>query len=479
MKKLTALVLSFVMLLTSFTAFADDLDFLINGPKNYSADYSVSITFDSAEDIALLLNEINMPSQIELFADVKELLSSLFSVGGTMNVKADMNDDYSKMKMSVTMDGDYGVDFNQNLAFSVDVKMGMWMEIDLSDLENPIYRIVYSHPMLNKYLDMDVFEMLPEEQRFMMAALFRSFINKDFIDETSLFIKELYEKHADIKTSFNTLKINIDNDGFVAMMDEMLPWLVSKISSLFPTGEAGADMVMPVYPSFKGLKILGDEGIKFEYNNRTGTVKTTTDISISLSDICTNYLGMEWMFESKGNIDFTVVEEGKIYDEKSTKVEFPVLTEENCVTFEQFIELLNPAPQPEDDYYYEEDVSYPWFYAYCESTYLPEVDGSIYVPLRALVESAYEDTVEMTYSKGVVTMTSEYFTNFESVSFKSGEDVAYVDGTAIPVGKIVIHDGVTYVSSAFFENVFGWTLDSATYDIMNGIYYFGFFTESW
>ena len=110
---------------------------------------------------------------------------------------------------------------------------------------------------------------------------------------------------------------------------------------------------------------------------------------------------------------------------------------------------------------------------------MPDVDDGIYVPMRALMESAYGDNVEMSFSKGVVTMKSEYFTGFESVSFKSGEDKAYVDGEEISVGKIVIADGVTYVSTAFFERIFGWTLDSASYDILYGTYYFGFLTEAW
>ena len=475
MKRIIALVLCTVMLLTNLTVFADDLDFLFVGPKNYSADYSVSVTFDSPESIAALLEELQMPEQIEAFVDVKELLASLLSAGAEMNLKADMNEDYSKIRMSMTMDGDYGVTVNPNLSVAVDMKTGMWMDMDFSNLENPVMRVVYSYPILNKYLDCDLFEMIPEEQKLVVAALVRSFVNKNFVDEVSNVTKELYKKHADIKTSFNSTKIVIDNEGFTAIVDGLIPYFMSKISALFPA-EAGVEL--PQLPSLSGLEILGEDGIVFEFNKRTGEIKCTTDISMSIADIYTTYSGEEWFFESKGQFDFTVVENGKIYDEGRTKVVFPELNEENSLTFTQFAELFGTFAMPEDEYY-EEEFEYPYFYANAESDYMPDVNEDIYVPLRSAIEGAYDDNVAMSYSKGVVTMTSDYFTGFESISFKSGDDKVYVDGKEVSVGKIVIADGVTYVSAAFFERVFGWTLDYANFDIINGIYYFGFFTETW
>ncbi len=476
MKKLLSLVLIIVMLLSSFTAFADDLDFLIGGPKNYTMDYTVDITFDSADDIAALLKEVNMPAQIEAFVDIKGLLASLLSTSSTMNLKADMSEDYSKIKIALISDADWGVDVNANFSVSAKIKMGMWMDIDLSNLENPSLRIVYSNPMFNKYIDMDVFEMLPEEQHLMTAALIKSFVNKEFIDETCSFTKELYEKYADVKTTFNICKINIDNAGFTAMMDEIFEYLAGKLSVMFPYEQTG--VIIPEIPSVKGFEILGDDGIKFEYNNRTGDIKCTSDISVSITDIYTSLTGNDWLLESECVLDFKVVENGRMYNENITKVTFPELTAENSLTYVQFMEMMNPVPETENDVD-EYEAEYPWFYAYADSTYMPDIDGKIYVPMRALIESAYEDSVSMTFSKGVVTMTSEYFTDFECISYKSGETKVNVDGTDVEVGKIVIADGVTYVSTEFFEKVFGWAIESASYDILNDTYYFGFYTEAW
>jgi len=124
----------------------------------------------------------------------------------------------------------------------------------------------------------------------------------------------------------------------------------------------------------------------------------------------------------------------------------------------------------EDDYYFEEgyeeeyEVSYPYEYVWVMNDGLVEKDGLYYVPLRLTLENGYDDTVDIEYKKGKITLKSDWFEGFEKVTLNIGEKTAYADGKEYKVGEVLAKDGVTYVSTGFFEDIFGWSLKHYSYD---------------
>ena len=62
------------------------------------------------------------------------------------------------------------------------------------------------------------------------------------------------------------------------------------------------------------------------------------------------------------------------------------------------------------------------------------------------------------------------------MELKVDSATAYIDGEAVEIGKVIEKDGVSYVSVKLFENIFGWNLENAEYDLIENDYYFSFST---
>ena len=151
-----------------------------------------------------------------------------------------------------------------------------------------------------------------------------------------------------------------------------------------------------------------------------------------------------------------------------TTPSFPTLTDENSFTVEQDIVVETEEYVPE----------YPNYYVYAESDRLICENGEYYVPLRGLLESAYEDTVSISYANGAVTATCDYFPGFKSFMVTGGSTAAYFDGKLSYIPKVIMRDGTTYVSYSFFTKIFNWELSSVDQYLLEGIYYFAFSTNA-
>ena len=110
---------------------------------------------------------------------------------------------------------------------------------------------------------------------------------------------------------------------------------------------------------------------------------------------------------------------------------------------------------------------------------LPVIGDEIYVPLRQTVEYGYEDSVTIGYDNGVITLSSEYFPGFGTLALTVDSGTAYADGQAVNIAPVVKIDNVTYVSASTFEDIFGWTFEYASYDMLEYDYYYEFFTEKY
>lgn len=482
MKKMLAVLLALVMLVTTAGASEISLDALMTA-RNYSSNAEVSMTFDTAEQAADALEIFAglMLGQDEYgMVDIAALLESLFSFKGTAFVKSDISEDYNKIKMSMEADYDYDVDINPNLSVSADMKMGMWLDIDLSDVTNPRFVMTVSSPASMKYMYIDLFDAMDDETKLMTCAMLKMFINKDFIESFTNASLAVYEKNSEISKDGKKLTVKLDNKAFLEYLDTALELVMAKITALVPA----ARQEMLVMPEIKfselGIKMIGDGGYVIEYNE-DGTISEYCDIEIDVGSIYEAVSGEPLPLENGLVLGFTVKGTANMYDVGKTKVEFPTLTEENSINLSQMMQ-----PVPEDEYYYDEDYyeenyyeeyEYPSFYADVYTEYVPVIDGVYYVPLRAALENAYGDNVSLAYEKGSVAVTSEYFTDFEKLTFAVGGTKAYVDGLELEVGRIILENGVTYVTPEFFELTLGWTYDWATYDILYDEYNFGFYTN--
>lgn len=479
MKRLVSIILAMVFAFSFVTANAEVPKFLTETYTNYTGEYSLSLSFESSDDIIALLEEMEMPDEVNNFVDLKTLLKSLLSYDAKMLLQADMSDDFKKIDLGLTADTLYKVDINKNLNVAADMKMGMWMKIDLN-AENPVFEVVYSHPMLNKYMKINVFEMAADEaEKAEILRVLNGIFNKEYItaiQETSV---SLLEQYADIKMSGAACTVKIDNEGFTAMLDELVPVIADMTSKMMMAAEPGytdevyMDETFGGIPSFAGLKILGDGGMTCKYSLLSGKIskaEMSVDLDIDISDLFTCFTGEEWEYESKGNLAFEMGATIKVSNLGRTKVNFPVLTDENSF---DIMEMMPETHGPEGE---EHEKQYPNFYAGDSVDYLPVVDGEIYVPVRTTFISAYDDRVKIEYNNGIITLHSSYFPGFTQLKLVVGSEIAYADAKEYKTGKVLEKNGVSYVSYKLIEDVFGWTLSSAYYDMVNKTYDYYFYT---
>lgn len=476
MKKLFILALTLVMLVLTVAVGAEEAKLAIEPMLNYSSDAVVSVDCNSSE----VLNELAFgdaslaPDPI----DPETLFKSLFSFDGTATIKADISEDYNKIKLYMQADYDYDVDVNPNLGIVLDMKMGAWLDMDMSDLNNAKCNVILYTPVSAKYMYCNLFDFLPADQsRLLVFAMIKSVLNKEFVTEMNEAMLTSYENHAEITFDGDICTIKLSNDAYLKMIDELVPVFIEKLAAIMSVPEEQLNEL--AIPSFAetGIQLLGENGIVVKYNTKDFSSEVNADICINIGEIIAMMMEEDFYGMDDMTVGFTMTGTEKYYDIGSTVVTFPELTEENSIN------LYDEYYHVEDDYYeenyYEEyEETYPYYYVNSISEYSPVVDGDIYVPFRVILEDAYDGNVEIGYDKGLITVTSEYFTDMEKISFKVGESKVNVDGYDFEVGEILLENGVTYVPADFYEIVFGWELSSAYYDYIEKYYYASFVTDT-
>lgn len=104
------------------------------------------------------------------------------------------------------------------------------------------------------------------------------------------------------------------------------------------------------------------------------------------------------------------------------------------------------------------------YWVYGEYSEPVVLDGMCYVPLRATLENAYQEYVEIGYNNGKVTIRCPYFDSFEEITLETGKSGSFTDGILHDTGKVILHDNSVFVSTDFFENIFGWEVEYVNYN---------------
>lgn len=481
MKRFMSFIIAAVMVFTAFSAFAQTSELKLEPMYNYTADCTFKMTFDSSKEVAALLKEINLYDTFENYVDVEALLQSLFSLETKMFMQGDVSEDMKKAQIAITADGFQTIDVNKNLDVSIASKTGMWLIYDFSDIQSPVYELIYSYPFMNKYMTVNIFDIIPEEEKSTFIETISSLLTPEYAAGVNAFALALINKHADVTASFKTVTVKIDNEALIAIIEDIIPYIFAQTEDflgdtlskeeLAQMGKALAGL------SLDGLQLLGKDGIVIKYNLKNGVISTESvnaDFCVDISKLYTMLTGGEWNFISDGKIEFTISVDAAVSKVGTTKVQFPKITEENSVSLSDMIKENMQSAIPETET--ETEQEYPYWYAGCEASSLPVINGDIYVPLRATLESAYEESVQISFESGVVTAVSNYFPGFNTMVLSNGSDKVYFDNAEKTTGTVIIENGTTYVSSKLFTDIFGWYFSDATYDILGNSYWYGFYT---
>lgn len=478
MKKFIAITIAVLMMFSSLGVFAQT-DFLTQVYNNYTADYSFKISFDSGDEILSLLNEMQLPKEVENFVDLKKLLTSILSLDAKMLLQIDASEDMKNIKMALTADTNQLIDINKNLNIGVNAKTGMWVTMDISDKEKPVMQVIYSYPFLNKYMVIDAFEMVSEEEKEQIVSTLGAVTNKEFVVAVNTYCMEVLKKYADIKVSSGKCIISMDNEALTKMLDEIFPYITRQIAGTMLNVAIDTEEFLEVFDvfeeiSFDGLQLLGDKGIKYTYilkNGKISQMSVDADICIDASKIYTALTGVEWNFVSSGKIEFSIASEAKLSKINTTSVVMPALTQENSFSVKDMMPEYEMLPQEP----YEEEL--PNWYVGDWTDYLPVIDGEVFVPLRSVLEGAYSDAVSISYDNGAITAVSDYFPGFTKMTLTVGGNKVYTETVEYTTKNVIMENGTTYVSSKLFEELFGWELIEAQHSYVTGVNYYEFYTR--
>lgn len=464
MKK-SAIAVFAAIILTVTSVFANGAlpSFLTEVPLNYTESCSVSVTFNSSDDILALLYELDIPKEIENFVDIQSLVKSLLSYDGKMFFQADMSENFDKIKLALTSESIHDLYINQNAQLNANLKTGIWLNIDLSNEKAPVFDMILSYPIFNKYLKITADDIFTDEYAY--TAL-KTVFSREYISYIQELSANAIAEYADMSTSGGECTLRLDNDGFCAVIDRIMldmPNIVSTFSS--------SDSDYLEYPSVKGWQILGNDGMECVYKLKSGKISAEAvklDVSVDISDIYTSLTGEEWKYQSDGILNFKIDIKADFSKYGSTKVDFPALTAENSMSLSELV------PQ-----YEQEDITfdeYPVGYVYGESENLPVIDGKLYVPLRDVLEQAYEEKVAISYNNGVVTAVSDYFPSYSELVVVIDSPIAYTNGVQHTVAAPVAINGTVYVNSDFLADMLGFSLEEAKYDYINNVFVYEIFT---
>lgn len=483
MKRFIASIIALVILCA--TVSAEVPAFLTEIYNNYTANYSFTMTFEAGDEIVALLDETDALETVSRYVDIKALLESIFSSGSSMTVQADISEDFKKAEIALTSDSKSNVVVNKNLNISIDSKMGMWLKADIGASE-PVFEIIYLTPGLNKYMVLDLFSLADsEDEKVVILEILNRVLNKEYIESISSLSTELLEKYAKIKMSGAMCTVQIDNAGLIGIIKELFPVIFKMAENMAGLNEAasigiigGADGPTAIYvgeeetdyPDIDNIQILGKDGIIYKYSLFSGKISKAeikADISFDISKFMKAVSGEEWPYQTKGVLDFLLKSDIKMTKIGQTKVNFPVLTEENSFSFKDTL------PQYDMGEYIQE---YPYSFIWVETNELPVLDGEYYVPLRETLENAYGDTVTIEYNKGVLNISSEQFEGFKNLKLEVNSEDAYIDGALRKIPKVIVSNGKTYAGTSVFENIFGWELNDITHYILSGYFEICFYT---
>lgn len=477
MKKLLTLVLASLLLITNVFAAADIPEFMQKEYNNYTASYKISMTFDNADSIVAFLEEVEMPKQIEYFVDLKTLLKTLLSYDGEMLLQADVSEDFKKIKLALTTEEKYYIEPNSNLDITINAKEGLWLDIDLTKDGSEVFEIIVISPIQNKYLKMDLIPYFAKEDMDMIKSIF----NKEYIESMSKPLVESLYKYVKFEGSGSKYTMTLDNEGFSQYCADLFGMMAQISASSQEMTQGDAQMMAAYTEIFKNMKFLGDDGMVCDFTldgNNISYESSRVDFEMDISKMVELMTGQAWQYQNRLSLDFTLSVGCDISKVGSTTVEFPVLTEENSFTLEDVM----PTTTPDDNYdgIYEDDEysepEYPNWYIGETCDYLPVVNGQIYVPLRQTLEAAYDVNVTIGYNKGVINASSEYFPGGQNLKMTVGESTVYFGEFPFEAGEILLVGGTTYVPAKLFCEGFGWELAYAGYSLIDGCYYYEFYT---
>jgi hypothetical protein len=457
MKKVVCTLLMVVMLMSAFCAYAStDAIFEAFTTEVLSANSNIKMSLKLNRPFELLDNS-------DYYTEIKpsDMVNSFANMEYDANMAYSMSEDKKIIKLGMDMQLDLPLEVGENFKADIWAKVGMWMDMDLTDTENPVYKLIFKIPFSDKYYVMDFGLNAGEEDFALMFEQLNNILNSSVMD---VYSKKCYES---IKNNFtlkslgaNRYELSADDKAFKAVLKDILDMSVEMLGNT-EEKEEFAKMTEEAFKQLENITILGERGMKTEFT-LSGTHiiqgKTEMHICLNIYDIMSQFgEDIEGMVRESSYMDFDIIYDVTMTDiNKPVTVEFPVLTEDNSVN------MYEPYEYEED--YYEDYIS-PYSYAYDDAAPVI-IDGELYVPIRSFMNSIEIEDDKIGYADGAVTIdaTDKGILEFNTLQLNVGSCDIYHNGQKQTMTKPVIAlNGKTYCPMQFL-NYINCTVESYGYD---------------
>ena len=485
MKKIIS-VLLLCTLLFSFTmvqaAEAPSLDFLLHdiSDKAYS-DVQQSGTINVKLNEPLLIFDVI--EEYDLYSaydeiDLKAFVERFFDSVITFSAKTKVTENGKKISTESHIKSDIPFKVNENLEGDFNANQSAWMDVDLSDEENPRFDMIQYGYNSTKYItaSSELFEENGDDSYSDFVQLYTAAINASSSDEINEKIIESMSRNATITGNSSKVKIHFDDAGLKMCILELLEILISEVDESAAEDMDEAKMAMAM------VKIFDDDALILEYNlDRKGRIsksKIELNINVNIYDIFTMFEVEEiGLTKENSNINFTVTAQTDIkYD--TVTIKKPVLTEENSIDIFEYEYPYYYDDEYYDDYEYDENWIYEDIYVDIDKNCI-ENNEIKYVCLRNLMD---ELGYSIYYEDGkIFGETENPYTIYKALLFTVGGDTVSTDihDVALEIPIFVV-DGVSYISVSDLKRLTGYIdVEYSSYDFFSGTGYIEFVTAEY
>lgn len=483
------------MLLSGATAYAEDatLDFLLKDYNSIEGKIKISAKLNKPLDI---LSKVPIGND---FIDLQKLVESAMNSTGEYNYKTLLDIDSKKMQFEMTGESKMPLTLNRNLDVAVNAKQGMWLNLDYSSSEKPVYELTMQNPVFDKYIHMDMVNDYPlaspldsmsviggadgpaaiyvtdspeqTEAAYNPVDMINAMLNKEAYAALQKSTVDSMKSNSKAVKSGNKVTVTFTDKGIKQYLADAIKSSYKSMGVDYKSSIENYDEVKASLKKLSDVPMFDENNAMIcEYtldsNGYIKSVKTTTNIKTNVFDLIMATADSETTLElnhDKSVIDLTLYTETEYTKvNKGVNITFPELTDEN--TFDPF---------KQGDMTEIEDGAFDYSKCSCEyyDMYLGEskINGN---KVEFKLINAFEGA-NVDFNNGKITITKSenaeedysdlnWYNSFfdKTIIINVGSDTVFIDDKAKTVSDIpyIIGDR-TYITNRFIEEITGLKLN--------------------
>ena len=297
MKRFISILISVCVLLTSTGTLAStDKLFEALGTTYFSAEASTEFTVKLDSPLTFINTLAAEDYESISPVDFQALAESALTLSEKANSKVSVSEDFKSIKAAIDAQVELPLRFNDSLSADIWAQVGLWMDMDMTDINKPKYDMVLKLPFSTKYIVMDYSSFADSGVNFdkvMENAL--KYADSEYTKEINEKAFQLIRENSKIREVRNNTEyvITIDDAGIKAVCAGITDMAFEMIKEQDPaTAETLEEEVIPAIEEMgnilNNIPILGKDGCKIKVvlaGGKLASMETTADICLNVYDI--------------------------------------------------------------------------------------------------------------------------------------------------------------------------------------------------